>query len=111
MALLTPVCELFGKLHSVHSRYPYLIFIHVLDLIPTLVFLLSSFYLFFSNPLLLSLFLSPPPPSSFLSSYSSVELGKQLAKIIQPELRGPQLATGHDPSTNGLINFFKKQRK
>ena len=41
----------------------------------------------------------------------SVELGKQLAKIIQPELRGPTPAAGHDSSTNGLINFIKQNRK
>ena len=39
-----------------------------------------------------------------------VELGKQLASKIQPELPGPQEVTTHDSSTNGLINWFKQQR-
>ena len=37
-----------------------------------------------------------------------VELGKQLAKAIQPELEGPEPVTSHDSSTNGLINYIKK---
>jgi len=37
-----------------------------------------------------------------------VELGKQLAKNILPELGSDQEATGHDSSTNGLINVFKE---
>ena len=37
-----------------------------------------------------------------------VELGKQLAKAILPELAGPGTVSGHDGSTNGLINYFKK---
>ncbi|NCC25628.1 MAG: glucose-6-phosphate isomerase [Deltaproteobacteria bacterium] len=36
-----------------------------------------------------------------------VELGKQLAKAILPELEGPDPVAGHDSSTNGLINSFK----
>ena len=36
-----------------------------------------------------------------------VELGKQLAKAILPELSAPGEVTGHDSSTNGLINYFK----
>ena len=36
-----------------------------------------------------------------------VELGKQLAKNILPELGSDQKVTGHDSSTNGLINLFK----
>jgi glucose-6-phosphate isomerase len=39
-----------------------------------------------------------------------VELGKQLAQAILPELAGPQPMAGHDSSTNGLINGFKKMR-
>ncbi|MDX1521116.1 MAG: glucose-6-phosphate isomerase [Anaerolineae bacterium] len=39
-----------------------------------------------------------------------VELGKVLAKAILPELDGGQEITGHDASTNGLINFFKRSR-
>ena len=37
-----------------------------------------------------------------------VELGKQLAKKIQPELVDDQPVDTHDSSTNGLINAFKK---
>jgi len=40
-----------------------------------------------------------------------VELGKQLAKKILPELNSSGAATGHDASTNGLINYYKKQLK
>jgi glucose-6-phosphate isomerase len=39
-----------------------------------------------------------------------VELGKQLAKKILPELAGDVLISTHDPSTNGLINHYKKHR-
>jgi glucose-6-phosphate isomerase len=39
-----------------------------------------------------------------------VELGKQLAKAILPELTGPDPVTKHDSSTNGLIDFFKQSR-
>ena len=39
-----------------------------------------------------------------------VELGKQLAKAILPELSGSEPVTSHDSSTNGLINEFKKRR-
>ena len=34
-----------------------------------------------------------------------VELGKQLANAILPELKGERPAAGHDASTLGLINF------
>ncbi|CAG9570898.1 unnamed protein product [Danaus chrysippus] len=37
-----------------------------------------------------------------------VELGKQLAKIIEPELAEGGAVTSHDASTNGLIHFLKK---
>ncbi|MEO6682044.1 MAG: glucose-6-phosphate isomerase [Ginsengibacter sp.] len=37
-----------------------------------------------------------------------VELGKQLAKNILPELESNQKVTTHDSSTNGLINMYKK---
>ena len=40
-----------------------------------------------------------------------VELGKQLAKAILPELSGTGEVTSHDSSTNGLINDFKKRRQ
>ncbi|KAK1124432.1 hypothetical protein K0M31_006789 [Melipona bicolor] len=36
-----------------------------------------------------------------------VELGKQLAKIIESELESTQTITSHDSSTNGLIAFAK----
>lgn len=36
-----------------------------------------------------------------------VELGKQLAKAIEPELANAETVTSHDSSTNGLINFLK----
>ena len=39
-----------------------------------------------------------------------VELGKQLAKAIEPELQGDEPVTSHDASTNGLINYYKSQR-
>jgi len=39
-----------------------------------------------------------------------VELGKQLAKAILPELENPGTITSHDSSTNGLINRFKHYR-
>ena len=44
-----------------------------------------------------------------LNSYDQwgVELGKQLALHIQPELRGAGAVTSHDASTNGLINYYK----
>ena len=40
-----------------------------------------------------------------------VELGKQLANRILPELKDEHPVTAHDPSTNGLINAFKALRK
>ena len=39
-----------------------------------------------------------------------VELGKQLAKRIEPELKGQEPVTSHDSSTNGLINHYKERR-
>lgn len=39
-----------------------------------------------------------------------VELGKQLAKAILPELDGPATVASHDSSTNGLINWYKSRR-
>lgn len=39
-----------------------------------------------------------------------VELGKQLANAILPELNGDEPVSGHDTSTNGLINAYKKMR-
>ncbi|WP_341836076.1 glucose-6-phosphate isomerase [Chitinophaga pollutisoli] len=40
-----------------------------------------------------------------------VELGKQLANQILPELGGNEEISSHDASTNGLINAFKEMRK
>ena len=39
-----------------------------------------------------------------------VELGKQLAKEILPELENKNKIQTHDCSTNGLINYFKESR-
>ncbi|MEP6988559.1 MAG: glucose-6-phosphate isomerase, partial [Chloroflexota bacterium] len=39
-----------------------------------------------------------------------VELGKQLAKVIEPELKGNQPVNSHDSSTNGLMNYYKQSR-
>ncbi|MEZ4520001.1 MAG: glucose-6-phosphate isomerase, partial [Chloroflexota bacterium] len=39
-----------------------------------------------------------------------VELGKQLAKTILPELRDDGPVDSHDSSTNGLINAYKHMR-
>lgn len=39
-----------------------------------------------------------------------VELGKQLANRILPELKGNEKVDSHDSSTNGLINQFKAWR-
>ena len=39
-----------------------------------------------------------------------VELGKQLAKAVLPELKGEKQITSHDSSTNGLINYYKNIR-
>jgi glucose-6-phosphate isomerase len=40
-----------------------------------------------------------------------VELGKQLAKAILPELEGEEQVNSHDSSTNGLINAYKQMRR
>ncbi|KAB7731037.1 glucose-6-phosphate isomerase [Rudanella paleaurantiibacter] len=40
-----------------------------------------------------------------------VELGKQLANRIVPELADDEPVGSHDNSTNGLINFYKHMRK
>jgi glucose-6-phosphate isomerase len=37
-----------------------------------------------------------------------VELGKQLAKVILPELQSNGVISGHDASTNALINAYKE---
>lgn len=48
-----------------------------------------------------------------INSYDQwgVELGKQLAKAIEPELAGPKKVETHDCSTNSLINHIKERRK
>ena len=40
-----------------------------------------------------------------------VELGKQLANKILPELENDDAVSNHDSSTNGLINEYKSMRK
>jgi glucose-6-phosphate isomerase len=40
-----------------------------------------------------------------------VELGKQLANQILPELNNDEKISNHDSSTNGLINAYKVMRK
>ncbi|KAL7677989.1 hypothetical protein ACOME3_004217 [Neoechinorhynchus agilis] len=46
-----------------------------------------------------------------INSYDQfgVELGKQLAKVIQPELTASGMVKGHDSSTNGLTNYVKNK--
>jgi glucose-6-phosphate isomerase len=39
-----------------------------------------------------------------------VELGKQLAKALYPELSAEGDISSHDSSTNGLVNYYKKNR-
>ena len=39
-----------------------------------------------------------------------VELGKQLANAILPELESKEKVESHDSSTNGLINVYKAWR-
>jgi len=48
-----------------------------------------------------------------INSYDQwgVELGKQLASKILPELEGDAPVTTHDSSTNGLINAYKQLRR
>jgi glucose-6-phosphate isomerase len=48
-----------------------------------------------------------------INSYDQwgVELGKQLAKVIQGDLHGDQKISSHDSSTNGLISFIKAHKK
>ncbi|KAI1285287.1 Glucose-6-phosphate isomerase [Halotydeus destructor] len=47
-----------------------------------------------------------------INSYDQwgVELGKELATAIQPELDSDTPITSHDSSTNGLISFIKQKR-
>lgn len=48
-----------------------------------------------------------------INSYDQwgVELGKQLAKAILPELTSAGTVESHDASTNGLINYYKQHKK
>ena len=48
-----------------------------------------------------------------INSYDQmgVELGKQLADVLLPELKNNETMTTHDSSTNGLAAFYKKHRK
>lgn len=39
-----------------------------------------------------------------------VQLGKELAKKILPELHNYASVTSHDSSTNGLINYWKQKK-
>ncbi|KAL3287751.1 hypothetical protein HHI36_002215 [Cryptolaemus montrouzieri] len=47
-----------------------------------------------------------------INSYDQygVELGKQLAKVIEPELSNDDEIKTHDSSTNGLISFIKENK-
>jgi len=40
-----------------------------------------------------------------------VELGKQLASRILPELQAAAPVTGHDASTSALINYYRRMRR
>ncbi|VDK76231.1 unnamed protein product [Litomosoides sigmodontis] len=48
-----------------------------------------------------------------INSYDQwgVELGKQLAKVIQKEFEVDTQCISHDCSTNGIINFIKKEKQ
>ncbi|GAB4415564.1 MAG: glucose-6-phosphate isomerase [Sideroxydans sp.] len=48
-----------------------------------------------------------------INSYDQwgVELGKQLAGVLLPELADEAVVTGHDASTNGLVNYYKSLRR
>ncbi|MEW5966604.1 MAG: glucose-6-phosphate isomerase [Pseudomonadota bacterium] len=48
-----------------------------------------------------------------LDSYDQwgVELGKQLASRILPELHAPAPVAGHDASTNALINYYRRMNR
>ena len=47
-----------------------------------------------------------------INSYDQmgVELGKQLAGVLLPQLQSSEEVTAHDSSTNGLMAFYKKNR-
>lgn len=40
-----------------------------------------------------------------------VELGKELARVILPEIRADEAVDSHDASTNQLVGYFKAQRR
>ncbi|MGF1615365.1 MAG: glucose-6-phosphate isomerase [Gammaproteobacteria bacterium] len=40
-----------------------------------------------------------------------VELGKEMAAVILPELQSAEPVSGHDASTNGLIQYIKQHRR
>ena len=48
-----------------------------------------------------------------INSYDQmgVELGKQLAGVLLPQLQNSDTVTAHDSSTNGLIAFYKANRQ
>jgi len=48
-----------------------------------------------------------------INSYDQmgVELGKQMAGVLLPQLQSNKEVTAHDSSTNGLMAFYKKIRK
>lgn len=48
-----------------------------------------------------------------INSYDQwgVELGKQLAKVVQKEFETSAQCTVHDCSTNGIVNFIKKAKQ
>jgi glucose-6-phosphate isomerase len=39
-----------------------------------------------------------------------VELGKEMASKLLPELHNPKLTQGHDNSTDSLLNYIKARR-
>jgi glucose-6-phosphate isomerase len=39
-----------------------------------------------------------------------VELGKQVASVLLPEITGEKPVGGHDHSTDGLIRYIKARR-
>ena len=49
-------------------------------------------------------------PADNPMTVAKVELGKQLAKVILPELEGDEEISGYDSSTDGLINHYKRIR-
>jgi hypothetical protein len=44
------------------------------------------------------------------SLFFPTRLGKQLAKVILPELSDDAPVSSHDSSTNGLINYYKANK-